>query len=192
MKQNAIRRIASLLCLCLLVCPNGFAEELPTLEVLVPDVPAEELPVLDEEAVETELQGLMVEYSSLEAGYSVQYPALFTEDRVSFGAEDISGSLPDGSSFSAARVPREGRTLEAYLEARGQGFTWSAENRNITGTVQKLGADGNGFAVLLAVAEGESDFYEVTLRWPAADEEAFRLYAEYMTNSLMVDELGIG
>lgn len=186
--------IVLMLCLAALALPAA-AEELPLPETPAPETPLEQDPMLlSEVAAENELMDTMVEYINTEAGFSAQYPALFAESSVQMDEAGISGALADGSAFSARRLPRDGATLAAFLETRRQGFEWEAENTDpVTGGIQWLGRTEDGaFSALLAVQEGESDFYVVTLQLPAGQEEAFRLYAEYMTNSLMVDELGIG
>ena len=146
-----------------------------------------------EEATADALAGLMVEYLNTELGFTVQYPALFTEDTLTTLPNGISGRLSDGTAFSARRIEKRSETLEDYLQTQRQEFSQWTENVNaVTGVVQWMGSAPDGMHRMLAVAEGEDAFWEAVLLWPQERSEAFSLYAEYMTHSLTADESGQG
>lgn len=148
-----------------------------------------------EEATQTYFSETMVEYINGEQGFSLQYPAVFTEDTLKEDANGISAQLADGSaSFFAKKMANtQGWTLEKVLEARKQ------ENPAVETNINEISGCGR------AVVQREdghtvADIYIVTDQWVYQAElsyapslaKDFSLYCDYMMNSFNADELGIG
>ena len=137
----------------------------------------------------------MAEYVNADLGFSLQYPAVFTEDVLHESAGGVSGTLADGkASFYARRSANEQAvTLEAYVDGLAQqlpGAQAGIDEISLTGRVISRRADGQTQVDLVIVTS--SWIYEAQLCYAPELADEFALYSEYMTNSFMADELGIG
>ena len=145
-----------------------------------------------EQAAQDYFASAMAEYVNAEWGFSMQYPAVFTEEHVTVGENGISGELPE-ASFSVTRlVNDQGWTIESLLEARKQETPGAETNINdMTGCGRlTVSAGGQVQVVILAVTQGY--IYQAEVRYQQSQAKDFALYCDYMMNSFTVDELGLG
>ena len=148
-----------------------------------------------EEAGAGSLEETMAEYVNADLGFSLQYPAVFTEDVLQEDAGGVQAKLADGTaSFFARRVANtQGETLESRVEAiRQQNADATAviNDISLTGRVTSQQADGHTRVDLVIVTVNW--IYEAQLCYDAVWAESFALYSDYMTNSFMADEMGLG
>ena len=120
---------------------------------------------------------------------------MFTEDTITEDAAGIAGRLKDGSaSFYARRRANEGGyTLERYMEQLGKdmpGATASVNEASESGRLISQQADGSTRVDMVIVTDRW--IYEAQLCYAPSLAADFALYSDYMTNSFMADELGIG
>ena len=145
---------------------------------------------LEEELLEGYIAQTMMEYMNAACGYSIQYPAIFTEDTIVETATGIQAALPDESaSFAVSRIDNaEGLTLEGLLQ-RGLPQAWINE---ATGSVQSRETDEAGVVHVAVFLVSESYIYQAELNFPQDQAGEYETYADYMTNSFSADELGNG
>ena len=154
-----------------------------------------EAELMMEEAAQNYFADTMVEYMNADLGFALQYPAVFTEDTITEDAAGIAGRLADGSaSFYARRRANEGGyTLESYMEQLGKdapGATASINEASGSGRLISQQADGATRVDMVIVTDRW--IYEAQLCYAPSLAADFALYSDYMTNSFMADELGIG
>lgn len=137
----------------------------------------------------------MMEYVNTACGYSIQYPALFSEDLIVETAAGVQAELADGTtSFSVARVENaEGLTLEALLarEQENDPATLVVVDE-ITGAGRSYVCDEEGIvheAIFIVSAEY---VYQAELNYPQDQAEDYALYVDYMMNSFSAEGLGVG
>lgn len=148
-----------------------------------------------EDAAQAYFTKTMVEYISTECGFSLQYPAVFTEDTLQESADGVSAALPDGTAgFFARRMSNEnGWTLSELLDAKKQETPDAETNMNeISGCVRLVSqrSDGNIQADVYIVTDAW--IYQAQLVYAPALASDFTLYSDYMMNSFTASELGMG
>lgn len=136
-----------------------------------------------------------VEYVNAELGFSVQYPAAFTEDTLEESAAGMTATLKDGNAVF--RVSRTANTQGLSLDDRiqqvaGQYADATAAIHEVSQTGRVTGTWANGFIGVTAIIVTDSWIYEAQLSYAPEKADTFAMYSEYMINSFMVDELGIG
>ncbi|MBQ8653921.1 MAG: hypothetical protein IJ507_03205 [Clostridia bacterium] len=137
----------------------------------------------------------MSEYQNEALGFSIQYPTLFMQGSVTENADGVSGQLADGSaSFRVQRRANEQSvTLLGYAEDmlnRYADASMSLNDVSCTVRITHQREDGQTQVDMAIVTEGW--IYEAQLCYAPGLAESFALYSEYMLNSFMADELGIG
>lgn len=150
--------------------------------------------VLESENGET-FQQATVEYMNAELGFSVQYPAEFTEDTLQERSDGISASLQDGTAtFDACRTANTQRmTLDERMAQIAQQYEEATVVvHEVSQTGRLTGVREDGFIEVTAVIVTDSWIYEAKMCYAPERATTFAVYSEYMINSLMVDELGIG
>lgn len=150
---------------------------------------------LEEELLESYFTRTMIEYVNAACGYSIQYPAIFTEELIVDMTSGIQAELVDGmASFSVNRVDNvDGLTLDEVLAQETQNIPGTkVAVDEITGAGRSFLIDEEGIAheVIFMVTEGY--VYQAELNYPADQAEDYAMYVEYMMNSFSVDELGLG
>ena len=137
----------------------------------------------------------MTEYMNPELGFSLQYPAVFGEDCVRETASGVEGSLQDGTaSFLAERTSNDAAwTLETLMAQKKQENPAAETNINeVSGCGRQLTAlEGGGTRMDLYIVT-EAWVYHAQLCYDASLTKDFALYSDYMMNSFMADELGLG
>ena len=137
----------------------------------------------------------MTEYMNPELGFSLQYPAVFGEDCVRETASGVEGSLQDGTaSFLAERTSNDAAwTLETLMAQKKQENPAAETNINeVSGCGRQLTAlEGGGTRMDLYIVT-EAWVYHAQLCFDASLTKDFALYIDYMMNSFMADELGLG
>ena len=137
----------------------------------------------------------MTEYMNPELGFSLQYPAVFGEDCVRETASGVEGSLQDGTaSFLAERTSNDAAwTLETLMAQKKQENPAAETNINeVSGCGRQLTAlEGGGTRMDLYIVT-EAWVYHAQLCYDASLAKDFALYSDYMMNSFMADELGLG
>ena len=134
---------------------------------------------------------------SLEAelGFSLQYPAVFGEDCVQETDTGISGRLQDGTaSFLAERVANDAAwTLETLMAQKKQENPAADTNMNdVSGCGRQLAVLDGGVTRMDLYIVTETWVYHAQLCYDASMAKDFALYSDYMMNSFMADELGLG
>ena len=148
--------------------------------------------IMPEDAGPDATEETMAEYVNAELGFSLQYPAVFTEV-LQEKADGVSAVLADGSaSFYARRRANEGGdTLQSCVDALSTPDAAVVINDvSQTGRVMTLQPDGK-IKVDLVIVTG-SWIYEAQLCYAPELADTFARYSDFMTNSFMADELGIG
>ena len=137
----------------------------------------------------------MTEYMNPDLGFSLQYPAVFGEDCVQETAAGVEGRLQDGTaSFLAERTANDAAwTLETLMAQKKQENPASETNINeVSGCGRQLTAlEGGGTRMDLYIVT-EAWVYHAQLCYDASLAKDFALYSDYMMNSFMADELGLG
>ena len=137
----------------------------------------------------------MTEYMNPELGFSLQYPAVFSEDCVRETASGVEGRLQDGTaSFLAERTANDAAwTLETLIAQKKQENPAAETNINeVSGCGRQLTAlEGGGTRMDLYIVT-EAWVYHAQLCYDATLAKDFALYSDYMMNSFMADELGLG
>lgn len=136
-----------------------------------------------------------LEYVHSELGFSVQYPAEFTEDTMEESAAGMTATLKDGTAaFSVSRTANaQGVSLEDRMQqVAGQYADATSAIQEVSQTGRVTGTRADGFVEVTAVIVTDSWIYEAQLSYAPEKAETFTMYSEYMINSFMVDELGIG
>ena len=137
----------------------------------------------------------MTEYMNPELGFSLQYPAVFSEDCVRETASGVEGRLQDGTaSFLAERTANDAAwTLETLMAQKKQENPAAETNINeVSGCGRQLTAlEGGGTQMDLYIVT-EAWVYHAQLCYDASLAKDFALYSDYMMNSFMADELGLG
>lgn len=141
----------------------------------------------------------MNEYVNTACGFSIQYPALFTDELLVDTPEGRQAALPDESaSFSVTRVANaEGLTLEELLELEKSDETSDAPAaetaiNEILGCGTSVVTDAEGYTHTAIFYVSEAYIYEAELNYLTTQAESYEPYVEIMMNSFMVDELGAG
>lgn len=137
----------------------------------------------------------MVEYMNAAYGYSIQYPAIFTEDMIVATPSGVQAELADGSaSFSVTRVENDGKlTMDEVLAQEtinNPGAQVSVDE--ITGAGRSVLTDEEGVTHVAVFLVSEGSIYQAELNYPQAREADFAQMADYMMNSFSADELGLG
>lgn len=132
----------------------------------------------------------MMEYSA--EGFSIQYPAVFGEDSVTFTEHGIAGAI-EGASFLAERVDNpDGLTTDAILEAKKKEIPQAETNMVIHTGVGRLTAMVDDRCLIYMVLATENGIYQAELRYDQSLIKDFMLYGDYMLNSFTVSEAGNG
>ena len=137
----------------------------------------------------------MIEYLNAACGYSIQYPAVFTENMIVETPNGIQAALPDESaSFSVTRMDNsEGLTIDALL-AREQATDASAvvSVDEVTGAGKSVVTDEEGVTHVAMFLVTEAYIYEAELNYRQDLAADYADYVNYMINSFSADELGRG
>lgn len=179
------------LCLCLAATPA--LAEMETVPQYFDKGETAPDALAEEQAAQEYFGETMAEYVNHELGFSLQYPAVFED--LSEDASGVSASLPDGSAaFYARRRENQGaKSLTETIDALQAMYpTSSAAYYEISGSGRVTHQRTDGFTQVDIVVVTPDWVFEAQLIYSAALAGDFDLYAEYMTNSLMADELGIG
>ncbi len=148
-----------------------------------------------EDAAQAYFTQTMVEYISTDCGFSLQYPAVFTEDTLKETADGVSATLKDGTaSFFAKRMSNEsGWTLSSLLDAKKQENPDAETNMNeISGCVRLVSQRSDGSTQADVYIVTEAWIYQAQLVYSPALASDFALYSDYMMNSFTASELGMG
>lgn len=153
---------------------------------------AEDLALI-EALTDSYFAGTLIEYVNTGCGFSIQYPAVFGESQAQETDSGLQAELADGSaSFSAMRADNpEGLTLEALLarEKECGATVWTDEG---TGAGRSVITDEDGITHQAIFLIGDGAIYQAELNYREELADEYEGYAEYMTNSFCVDELGLG
>ena len=150
---------------------------------------------LEEALTEGFFAQTMVEYLNAAYGYSIQYPAIFTEDMIVETASGIQAELPDGTaSFSVTRMANDGhQTMNDVLaqeQINNPGAQVSLDG--VTGAGKSVLTDEEGVTHIAVFLVSEGSIYQAELNYPQAREAEFAQMVDYMMNSFSADELGLG
>lgn len=137
----------------------------------------------------------MTEYINDRLGFSLLYPAEFTADILMETEQGIQGSLPDNSaSFFARRMDNDNHRSQEDVVA-----SWRQEHpemeisvNDITGLIKGTYQDGDGKNHVRMMLVTPGYLYEAGLDFNQDKMKAYSLYTEYMSNSFVATELGIG
>ncbi|MGN0779709.1 MAG: hypothetical protein ACI4MJ_11205 [Aristaeellaceae bacterium] len=154
-----------------------------------------EAELMMEEAAQSYFADTMVEYMNADLGFALQYPAVFTEDTLTEDANGIAGTLADGSAsfYARRRANEDGYILSSYMAQLMQeapGASVAINEASESGRLIRQWEDGMTQVDIVIVTDRW--IYEAQLCYAPALAADFALYSDYMTNSFMADELGIG
>lgn len=150
---------------------------------------------LEEGLLEGYIAEVMLEYVNAGYHYSIQYPAIFTEDMIVMTSTGIQAALKDDSaSFNVGCMENSnGLNLEAVLKAEQENDpTAQVSVDEVTGSGKSVVTDEEGTMHVAVFLVSESYIYQAELNFPAAQAEEYAGYADYMINSFSADELGHG
>ncbi|MDO4482885.1 MAG: hypothetical protein Q4C54_00200 [Clostridia bacterium] len=148
-----------------------------------------------EALTESYFNQVMLEYMGGDLGFSIQYPAVFTEDVLEEENGGLKAQLPDGSaSFFVRRTENaQHLTLEQLLEGdRADARFVSAETDPVTGCGKTVLTAEDGSTVVNLYLVSDAYIYQAQLTYRPEKAGEFSLYADYMMNSFSADEFGIG
>lgn len=143
-----------------------------------------------EQAAQDYFTATMTEYAA--AGFSIQYPAAFGEESITFTEGGISGKI-EGASFLAEQLenPR-GLSTEEILAAKKQETSGAETNIDEYTGAGQLKAAADGQCLVYMVLATEESIYQAELRYDENLIKDFMLYGDYMLNSFSVSEAGNG
>lgn len=147
-----------------------------------------------EEALQSYFEEIVVEYVST-LGFTLLYPAIFTDDMLVEDSSGVSAALEDGSvSFFAKRVDNvSSASLEDYVGVIADG---------ITGAVAHVDAESHCASVTYVTDDGYAVFdvyivtdkyiYQAELRTLRGLMSQYAMYLTYLENSFVADEVSHG
>ncbi len=150
---------------------------------------------LDMEAsTQTYFNETMSEYVNTNLGFSIQYPAVFTEDTLTETADGISGQLADGTaSFFAKKSSNTSSwTLDKLISAWQEHDASAETSINEAGGIGRVTIQQDGMTVVNIYVVTEQWVYQAQLSYASSLAAEFSIYGDYMMNSFSADELGIG
>ena len=150
--------------------------------------------LISEEAEERFAQEFLTEYMSTELGFSVLYPAVFTEQTVQEHVDGVSGRLADGSAgFEVRRyADGAGTDLTAYADSEHGAPVDAVRTINDeAGLLVERWTEGTRQHCLGTVLTQE-ERWTVSISWEAEKHPGLETLAEHMMNSMSVDALGVG
>ena len=135
-----------------------------------------------------------VEYVS-SLGFTVLYPAVFTDDLLSEDAYGVSAALPDGSATFSAKYSANtnGYTLNSYLDLLSgtiSGSTVKMNDETQNGTIFYL--TGDGYAVFDVIYVTEDGIYQAELTYKTELMSEYNAFDSYLENSFVIDVLSLG
>ncbi len=149
-------------------------------------------------SLENEMQGyyeeIAVEYQS-KLGFTLLYPAVFTDDMLVEDEDGVSAQLPDGSaSFFAKRVDNATKaSLADYIGIIANGIS------NCTTFVDEAAQNGtvfyttdDGYAVFDVYILTEDHIYQAELKYLTSLMEEYSMFTTYLRNSFVANELNQG
>ena len=130
---------------------------------------------------------IAVEYES-HLGFTLLYPAVFTDDLLVESDDGVSAELPDGSaSFSAKRIDNtNGANLTDYVGIIANGITGSTSTINEEsqyGTVAYTTEDG--YYVFEVYIVTDRYIYQAELRFLSSLMSQYSMYTSYLENSFV-------
>ena len=135
------------------------------------------------------------EYLNAACGYSIQYPAIFTENMIAVTATGIQAALPDESvSFAVMRVENsDGLSLDGLLALEKEADPAAVTSVDeVGGTGMSVVTDAEGVTHVAIFLVSEAYIYQAELNYPQDQAGAYESYVKYMLNSFSADELGLG
>lgn len=147
-----------------------------------------------EDAMQNYFEEIAVEYES-QLGFTVLYPAMFTDEMLVEDENGISAALPDGSaSFFAKRVDNvNGASLSDYVSIIANGISGSIPYVNEEmqyGTVSYTTDDG--YAVFDVFALTDKYIFQAELSYLTTLMNQYSMYNAYLQNSFVINELSQG
>lgn len=150
-------------------------------------------------SVESIMQGyfenILVEYVNANLGFTVLYPAVFTDDLLVESADGVTAELPDGSAkFFVKRLDNENSlSLSDYVSIIANGITGSVSSVNEelgSGTVTYTTAEG--YTVFDVFIVTDQHIYQAELSYLTTQAENYSMYNAYLENSFVADEVSVG
>ena len=144
-----------------------------------------------EDAMQGYFDQIAVEYES-HLGFTLLYPAVFTDDLLVESDDGVSAELPDGSaSFMAKRIDNtNGANLTDYVGIIANGITGSSSTINEEsqyGTVAYTTEDG--YYVFEVYIVTDRYIYQAQLRFLSTLMSQYSMYTSYLENSFVANEL---
>ena len=144
-----------------------------------------------EDAMQGYFDQIAVEYES-HLGFTLLYPAVFTDDLLVESDDGVSAELPDGSaSFMAKRIDNtNGANLTDYVGIIANGITGSSSTINEEsqyGTVAYTTEDG--YYVFEVYIVTDRYIYQAQLRFLTSLMNQYSMYTSYLENSFVANEL---
>ena len=147
-----------------------------------------------EDAMQNYFEEIAVEYES-KLGFTVLYPAVFSDEMLVEDENGVSATLPDGSaSFFAKRVENvNGASLTDYVSIIANGISGSIPYVNEEmqyGTVSYTTDDG--YAVFDVFALTDKYIFQAELSYLTTLMNQYSMYNAYLQNSFVINELSQG
>ena len=147
-----------------------------------------------EEAFQSYADDIAVEYES-KLGFTLLYPAVFTDEMLVETDDGVSAELPDGSaSFFAKRIANaNGATLSDYVNIVANGITGSVPMVNEEMQYATLSyTTAEGYTVFDVFVVTEQFIYQAELSYLTTLMSQYSMYNTYLENSFVVNELSQG
>lgn len=145
-------------------------------------------------STENYLTDTMAEYVNPTLGFSIQYPAVFTEDLLQETEAGVSAQLPDGSaSFLVRRTEnQDGQSIQQLMDAIKAKYPAAAVDVQAADGAGRAEYSDNGFRTVRKLFVAGSLVYEAELRYSDARAAEFDAFVNPMINSFNVDAVGVG
>lgn len=143
-----------------------------------------------EELTETYLNATMKEYYNGSTGLCIQYPATFSFDETGNGTVAVSA---DGKAFLVIESsPMEyDFDIDQMTEALKQAENCTVKCDELTGVIRRDIVTDDTIMLDLYLPT-ESYLHHVSMTWPAAQQEIYGVFVDYMINSFTSDETEMG
>lgn len=148
-----------------------------------------------EEAFQSYFEEIVVEYVNANLGFTILYPAVFTDDILVEVEDGVSATLPDNSvSFFAKRINNEnGQSLQDYVSVIANGIPGANSTINDElkcGTVSYVTEDG--YSVFDVYIITDKYVFQAELKYLTNLASEYSMYDSYMENSFVAHEVSVG
>ncbi|NLO84196.1 MAG: hypothetical protein GX096_02025 [Clostridiales bacterium] len=148
-----------------------------------------------EDAIQNYFEEIVVEYVNANLGFTILYPAIFTDEMLVEDEDGVSAVLPDNSvSFFAKRIDNtNSASLQDYVSVIANGIAGSSSSINEElkcGTVSYTTDDG--YSVFDIYILTDKYIFQAELRYQTTLATEYSMYDAYLENSFVADDVSVG